>query len=561
MRKLLSFIAALFITGSLFAGGLVTNTNASAAWVRLPSRNASTGIDAVYYNPAGLMKLENGFHVSVSNQSIWQNREVDNNYSGPPATGMPYGLKNRETTGIGNRVYKGAVSAPLYPTVFAVYKMNKLAFSVGFGPVGGGGGATFADGLPSFEMSPSDLVPSLKANFGANNYRMDVNFEGGSIFLGYSGAVSFKINDMISIAAGVRYVTAKNTYQGYLNDIEVFLTGANPPLYGLNTNDWNRADHIMSVIAGSYTTAAAGSTALVTGGLGSQTFAVAQGLGAITAAQRAQFEAALTAVGYPVSTPISAADAIYKGTAAKYNATSSLLVDQSADVTQKGTGYTPFFSVNFSPSDKLNIAVKYEMATKLELTSTTSTGSNQLLTGYDATSGAPVYMFVNGDKVRNDMPAMLTIGVDYKIMPTLKASLGMNYYWDKNADYGHKINGVHVPNSDIIGENGFSIQGGLEYNISKMFLVSAGYIWSNKGANSLYQSDLTYGNATQTYGIGGAYNITDKIQFNLGFGYTAYTTDSKTIDHVFSATGATLHATETYKKNTTMIGLGLDFRF
>ena len=44
-----------------FAGGLLTNTNQSAQFVRMLSRNASTQIDAVYFNPAGLIKLENGW--------------------------------------------------------------------------------------------------------------------------------------------------------------------------------------------------------------------------------------------------------------------------------------------------------------------------------------------------------------------------------------------------------------------------------------------------------------------------------------------------------------------
>ena len=61
MRKLLTFVASLFITGSLLAGGLVTNNNQSAMFTRLQNRNASTGIDAVYFNPAGLTKLGNGF--------------------------------------------------------------------------------------------------------------------------------------------------------------------------------------------------------------------------------------------------------------------------------------------------------------------------------------------------------------------------------------------------------------------------------------------------------------------------------------------------------------------
>ena len=248
----------MLITGSMFAGGLVTNTNQSASWARLPARNASVGIDAVYYNPAGLMKLENGFHVSISNQSIFQNREIENSYAGP---GGAYGLNDH--------LYKGTVTALAFPSVYAVYKMDKFAFSLGFNPIGGGGGAEYTKGLPSFEMSPSDLVPMLATAYGASAYRLDAYFKGSSTFLGFQGGVSYKVNDWLSFAAGLRYVTATNTYEGHLTDIEVNLpTG------------WTRADMIMTQIAGGYTTAAAGSTQLVAGGLGAQTFATAQSLGA-----------------------------------------------------------------------------------------------------------------------------------------------------------------------------------------------------------------------------------------------------------------------------------------
>src|SRR5512133_3098944 len=179
MRKLLTFISSSFITGSLIAGGLVTNTNQSATWVRLPARNASVAIDAVYYNPAGLMKLENGFHLSLSNQSIFQNRQVDNTYSGP---GDVYGLNNH--------TYKGTVKALAFPSVYAAYKLDKLAFSLGFNPTGGGGGAEFKTALPSFEMGASDLVPALAAQ-GATAYQLDAYFKGSSTFLGFQGGVSY----------------------------------------------------------------------------------------------------------------------------------------------------------------------------------------------------------------------------------------------------------------------------------------------------------------------------------------------------------------------------------
>ncbi|MCX6254216.1 MAG: outer membrane protein transport protein [Bacteroidia bacterium] len=543
MRKLLTFIVIVLLTGSLFAGGLVTNTNQSAVWVRLPSRNASVGIDAAYYNPAGLMKLENGFHFSLSNQSIFQTREIENSYAGP---GGAFGLNEH--------VYKGTVTAPVFPSIYAVYKMDKLAFSLGFEPVGGGAGALFEKGLPSFEISQSDLVPLLAASQGASAYRLDAYFKGSSIFLGFQGGISYKINDMLSVAAGLRYVTAKNTYEGHLTDIEVELPGG-----------WTRADIIMTQIAAGATGAAAATTALVTGGAGTLTLAEAQTFGIITATQRAQLEGALTAFGYPVATPIAAADAVFKGAAAKYTATATLLGDQTADVAQTGSGVTPIISVNISPSENLNIALKYEMATKLDLKNKTV---KDLLIGYTAT-GTPITMFPNGAMTRNDMPAMLTLGVDYKLSSSLLVSLGADYYFDKTADYGHDVDAdlnsatptTHIANKDIIASNGMSIDLGLEYNISEKLLVSGGYVWANKGVNSKYQSDLTYGLGTQTFGAGGAYNITDKIQINLGANYTVYKEDSKTIDHIFSGTGTNIPATESYKKNTFIVGVGLDIRF
>jgi long-chain fatty acid transport protein len=543
MRKILAFVAVLFITGSLFAGGLVTNTNQSASWVRLPSRNASVNADAAYFNPAGLMKLENGFHFSLSNQSIWQNRKITNDYAGP---GGAFGLNTH--------VYEGTVKAPLFPSVYAVYKMDKLAFSVGFNPVGGGGGALYEKGLPSFEMSPSDLVPSLAASQGASAYRLDAYFKGSSTFLGIQGGVSYKINDFISVAAGLRYVTAKNTYEGHLTDIEVQLPGG-----------WTRADAIMTGIAASATGAAQATSGLVTAGAGALTLAQVQGAGYITALQKAQLEGALTAFGYPVGTPIAQADAVFKGAAAKYTATATLLADQTADAEQSGSGITPFFSVNISPSENLNIGIKYEMATKLDLKNKTA---KDLLIGYTAT-GTAITMFPNGEMTRNDMPAMLSIGVDYKLSEALKLSLGSNYFFDKASDYGHKQDldlnsstpSTHVDNKYIITDNGISFQGGLEYNISDKLLVSGGYVWANKGVYKTYQSDLTYGLATQTFGGGGAYSFTDKIQLNLGVGYTLYKKDTKLVDHIFSGTGANIQSNETYEKNTFMVAVGLDIRF
>ena len=542
MRKFLTFITATFIGGSLFAGGVVTNTNQSAAWVRLPSRNASVGIDAAYFNPAGLMKLKNGFHISVSNQSISQTKKVENFYTGP---GGLYGLKKN--------VYEGKIWAPAFPSIYAVYKMDKFAFSFGFNPVGGGGGATFKRGLPSFELGPSDLVPVLAATQGASSYYLEPYFEGASIFFGFQGGVSFKINDMFSVAAGLRYVSAENTYKGYLNSISVKIA-----------TGFTKASDIMTDLATNYTTAAVSTTALVGAGAGTLTLAAAQGLGYITLPQRTALEGALTAVGYPTTVPISSADAIFKGSALNFTQKATLVSDQSADVTQTGSGVAPIFSVNYSPSENLNIALKYEGATKIVLENKTVM---DLKVGYTAT-GAPVTMFPDGELTNNDMPAMLSLGIDYKPSDNFKICMGANYFFDKSADYGHKMDldnlsstpSEHVNNSFIIDHNGFSLQGGLELNITEKLLVSGGYIFANKGVNDKYQSDLTYFLGSQTFGVGGAYLVKDNLLVNIGLSSTKYKNAEKYINYA-SATGHLFAPKEIYFKNALIFAVGVDFSF
>jgi long-chain fatty acid transport protein len=547
MRKLLTFIVVTLITGTLFAGGLVTNTNQSAAWVRLPARNASVDVDAAFFNPAGLMKLENGFHFSVSNQTIFQTKEVDNSYKGP---GGLYGLNGS--------YYKGDVAAPVYPSVYAVYKTDRFAFSLGFNPIGGGGGATYKRGLPSFEIGASDLVPSLAASYGTVGYRLNAYLEGSSVFFGFQGAVSFKVNDWLSVAAGLRYVMAKNTYNGYLKNIQVNTWTKDIPV-------WVNANTIMTGIAAGATKAAQSTTALVGAGAGTMTLAAAQTAGYITALQRAQLEGALTSFGYPTTVNIATADAVFKGAAVKYTNNANLLSDQTVDVEQNGSGISPILSVNISPSENLNIALKYEMATKMQLENKTK---SDFLIGYTAANNQ-ITMFKDGELSSADMPAMLSLGIDYKLSSDVKVSVGSNYFFDKSADYGHKLDldnnaataSTPVANKKIIASNGWSIQGGLEVNLSEKLLVSGGYVYANQGVNDLYQSDLTYGLATHTLGAGGAYKVMDNLLINFGAGVTLYETSDRMVDHIFSGNNTLYQSKETYNKRTWIIGVGVDFSF
>ncbi len=465
-NKLLPLLVAVLLSFSAFAGGIMTNTNHSAAYVRSLSRNASIGIDAVYYNPAGLMKLNNGFHFSLNNQTIFQTKDVISNY--------PYLHSSPEAK------YTGTVKAPFFPGVYAAYKIDKFAFSFGFNPVGGGGGAVYEQGLPSFEMGISNLVPSLKSTSGVTDYQANINFEGSSVFFGYQAGVSYEINEMISVFAGLRYVTAKNTYKGSIKDIMINPLIPKTTFNGafVRADDFGnqRAAYFTSV-AQSYTGAATGAGDLVNGGAGAITFAQAEAAGHINATQLEQFESALTNAGQPTSTPIAQAQVIFStvagqatGGAAQMAGLAAKTGDKEVDVEQTGTGYTPIVGANLT-FNKLTLSVKYEFLTTLELTNKTK---------LDGTGSFP-----DGEVSNSDMPAMLAVGAAFPLTDKLRASASYNYYFDKKANYGKKDNtGAFVENISLIDNNFYELGGSLEYDVTDKFLLSGGYLHANTGVKN-----------------------------------------------------------------------------
>lgn len=453
MRKILLTFAAVCFSASLLAGGLVTNTNQSAHFTRMLSKNASVLVDATYYNPAGLTKLSEGFHLSLSNQMINQTKTIKNNYS----------LLNSLPGG-----YIGDVKAPFFPSFYAVYRTGKLVISGGFNPIGGGGGAEYMNGLPQFEMDIAELVPLL-GSFGlpTDAYSADIYLKGSSIYFGYQANISYEINDMISVAIGGRFVSAKNTTQGHISDIQ-----ANPTHPVVNPTG------AMIPISDFFTT-----------------------------------------IGQP-----------------EYAA---LTADREVDVELTGSGFTPIISVNISPVDMLNLAVRYEHKTNLTLTTEV----------FDGKGGG---IYTNGDEVVADMPAMIAFGADLRPMDKLLLSGSATMYMDKNNDY----DGSEALEIEMIDKNFLSYSFGAEYAINGMFKISAGYSGTSTGVNELYQSDLRYSLNTSTIAGGIGITISPLIDINLGAMMTSYAEGTKDIDRGVFGT-----AVETYDTETMVFAIGVDLHF
>ena len=59
----LTLAVATTVATSAFAGGPMTNSNQSAHFLRSVARGTSLSTDAVYTNPAGVVFMEDGFHL------------------------------------------------------------------------------------------------------------------------------------------------------------------------------------------------------------------------------------------------------------------------------------------------------------------------------------------------------------------------------------------------------------------------------------------------------------------------------------------------------------------
>jgi long-subunit fatty acid transport protein len=208
----------LMVSSSIFAGGLLTNTNQHILFLRNPARGASTQIDALYSNPAGIAFMENGFHVSFNNQSAFQTRTIRSTFA--PFKGFG---------GSEEKTFKGKASVPVIPSLFAVYKTDKWSFGGHFAISGGGGKATFKDGLGSFEsqvaMIPSRL--SVVTELPITNYSVESYLEGKQLIYGLQLGTAYQINDYLSAYAGVRVNYVNNGYMGYIRNIQANVGGGN----------------------------------------------------------------------------------------------------------------------------------------------------------------------------------------------------------------------------------------------------------------------------------------------------------------------------------------------
>lgn len=528
MRKNVTILAAtacMALAGALtaHAGGLLTNTNQSAAFLRQMSQDAVIDITSISNNPAGGAFLTNGWHLALTSQTAKQQRNI--------TTQFPLFALNTATPGNDTHEFQGKAFAPVVPSFQVSYNADKWSVGATFAITGGGGKCEFDKGLGSFEalyagqlyqqiptavnaqvgqlagatlpgMVQGQVAQALmgmgipetyagmiagttQTNYNVNSqmtgYSMDAFMKGRNYMFGFQIGGTYKFSDQFAGFIGLRGVYATNNYNGYVQDVSANYA------YTINY-DYTVPGNAQLGFPG-------------TSGSGSQQGSGTQDLSANGLALNAD---------------------------------------------QTGFGITPIIGLDWRPNDHWNFAAKFEAPTKLVLKNASE--MNDYAQAQIAAGNATLAQFQDGAKVREDIPGYLTLGAQYSPIKSLCINAGFHEYFDKIAKkYGDK--------QDLIDHNTWEVNAGVEYDVCKLLTLSASYQVTQYGLSEAYMNDLSFNLSNSMIGAGLRINATDRCSIDLGYMHTFYG------DRTITAATAAGPKVDTYVRKNDVVAVGVNLAF
>jgi len=227
MKKLLTILCATVlvfsISSPLMAGGITNKQNFSIEYLGTFSRNSTTdSADAAVFNPAGVMKMEDGSYIN---------------------TGAFYALKNYSNT-IGGREYKSDEPS-IVPSLIALYKKGNWAAFGAFTVPAGGGKVTYNNGDATTLGYGTLLMAGINYALTRPPYSLPAasyyntisrqSIEAESTYYGFTFGGAYEFNDLVSIALGARFIKANKKAQASM----AISPSALGTLYGMPARTYN----------------------------------------------------------------------------------------------------------------------------------------------------------------------------------------------------------------------------------------------------------------------------------------------------------------------------------
>ena len=522
--KLVSLAIAMASATPSFAGGLLTNTNQHVAFNRMMSREASIGIDGVYYNPAGVVFMGEGKHLAINWQLAYQTRSIKNDYAL---------FTNNVNNPITPRTFKGEAFAPVIPSFQYAYNKGRWSLQASFALTGGGGKCTFDNGLGSFEKIVAETalaacqlagavdqvaaqyrVPAVFTNndkFGKEGkYSYNSYMHGRQYYYGLSLGAAYKFSDNFSAFAGVRGVYASTNYYGYVEDIKV----GNMPLYKVLDPTKETAANI-------------------------------------------ELSCDQNGVGF---TPIIGVD--FK--TGKWNFAAKYEFKTRIRLKNKSVNQAP--SIGNLPDNLRNAyiagGVPEQAADAILKNATIQRAMGQLKTQFDTELEEAIGEYEDGKKIAGDIPAYLALGVGYSPVNAVRVNVGFHWFDDKHAtSYNNR--------QEKLKRGTLEYNAGVEVDVNKKITLSTGWQNTNYGlpdenldtqASKRYMDDKSFVVSSNSAAIGGVYHINKKMDLNVAYFHTFYQ-HKKTSENVQLTAQKNFSYNSDYTRNNNVFAVGLDINF
>lgn len=534
--------AAIASSSVSFAGGFLTNTNQNVAFNRMMSREASIGIDGVYYNPAGVVFLGDGHHLSINWQLAYQDRTIENDYNL---------FTNNVNNPITPREFKGKAFAPVIPSFQYAYNKGRWSFQGNFALTGGGGKCTFDNGLGSFErivaetaMAACGLARTVDGALGSvlgrevsmfgsdqafgatGKYSYNSYMHGRQYYFGLSLGAAYKVSDNFSVFGGVRGIYATTNYYGYVEDIKV----GNMPLYMvLDPTKKDAANIELSCDQNGI-----GFTPII--GVDFKT-------GKWNFSAKYEFKTRMRLKNKSVNLVPSIGN---------------LPANLSSQMTQILTAQ---FSQAGLPAEQA--AAKAEAAATAVLANQTV---QQTMLGlkkqFDTELDEAIGEYADGKKIAADIPAYLSVGVGYSPIDPLRINVGFHFFDDKNAK-------AYNNRQEKLDHGTLEYNAGVEYDINKKFTVSAGWQSTNYGLpeeeattskDKRFMDDKSFVTSSNSVGLGGVWHFNKKMSLTVAYFHTFYQ-HKKTTESVELMPGNAINYSADYSRNNNVFAAGIDINF
>lgn len=534
--------AAIASSSVSFAGGFLTNTNQNVAFNRMMSREASIGIDGVYYNPAGVVFLGDGHHLSINWQLAYQDRTIENDYSL---------FTNNVNNPITPREFKGKAFAPVIPSFQYAYNKGRWSFQGNFALTGGGGKCTFDNGLGTFErivaetaMAACGLARTVDGALGSvlgrevsmfgsdqafgatGKYSYNSYMHGRQYYFGLSLGAAYKVSDNFSVFGGVRGIYATTNYYGYVEDIKV----GNMPLYMVLDPTKKDAANIEL----SCDQSGIGFTPII--GVDFKT-------GKWNFSAKYEFKTRMRLKNKSVNLVPSIGNL-------PANLSSQMTQILTAQFTQAGL-----------PAEQATAKAE-AAATAVLANQTVQKTMLGLKNQFDTELDEAIGEYEDGKKIAADIPAYLSVGVGYSPIDPLRINVGFHFFDDKNAK-------AYNNRQEKLDHGTLEYSAGVEYDINKKFTVSAGWQSTNYGLpeeeattskDKRFMDDKSFVTSSNSVGLGGVWHFNKKMSFTVAYFHTFYQ-HKKTTESVELMPGNAINYSADYSRNNNVFAAGIDINF